>query len=83
MTDSEIIEHLIEAQRGLMGAQAQLVAAIEEVNSERPAVVEYGARLETAHLAVAKALEHNTDFTRYARKAAEGLLQRIAPEAPF
>lgn len=81
MTDSEIIEELIEAQRGLMRAMAQITCAIEEVNSQRPANA--ASRLETANLAIAKAIELNTDFTRYSRKASEALLKRIAPEAPF
>lgn len=84
MTDSEIIEQLIEAQRGLMGALAQITCAIEEVNCQRPSVLERGnARVETANLAVAKAIEHNTDFLLYARKSSVALLERISPTEGF
>jgi hypothetical protein len=79
LTDSRIVEHLIEAQRGLMGALMQITCAIEEVNTDRPANIEKPGRMETANLAIAKALESNTDFTLYARRASEALLARISP----
>jgi hypothetical protein len=83
MTDSEIIEQLIEAQRGLMGALAQITAAIEELNCQRPAALERGTRNETANVAIAKAIEHNTDFLRYARRSGDELLERISPTDGF
>lgn len=79
-TDSQIVELLIEAQRGLTSAMAQITCAIEEVNSQRPPLTELPTRLETANLTVAKAIEMNTDFTLYARRSMEALLARIAPD---
>lgn len=77
-TDSETIELLIEAQRGLMVAMMHITMAIEEVNNQRPHVAD--ARIETANAAIGKAIEMNTDFLLYARRSSEQLLQRIAPE---
>lgn len=83
MTDSEIIEQLIEAQRGLMAAMISVTTAIDEINCQRPAVIARGAREQVANLAVARAIEANTDFLRYARKASEELLERISPTEGF
>lgn len=81
MTDSEIIEQLIEAQRGLMAAMMHITTAIEEVNNQRPHVAD--ARIETANASVAKAIEMNTDFLLYARRVSEALLERISPTEGF
>lgn len=82
MDDPQIIELLIEAQRGLIAAQTQITSAIEEVNSERQpprGEARDQARDQTANLAIAKAVEMNTDFLLYARRASTALLERIAP----
>lgn len=79
-TNMEITLLLVEAQRGLNAAQAALITAIEEMNAPVPPPERPDHRDEVANLAVAKAIEMNTDFTLYARRAIVALLDRTAPD---
>ena len=74
-TDEWITLRLIEALRGLQGAQYRIVSAIEELNVPKPEGIH--EHDETALRLTAEALEHNVDFIKYAKQTCDLLAARI------
>jgi hypothetical protein len=74
-TNEGLTLHLVEALRGLQGAQYRIVTAIEELNAPKPEGIH--AHDETALRLTAEALEHNVDFIKYAKQTCDLLAARI------